>query len=111
MLRGVVPATSCLAISARAFPSVPSVAPVVNRHQRLRPRGGIRSDGSALDALAAGIGAENLEPLAALADGIDRTLDWLVDGVPLDIEEEEVGGVALSVPLGERERLDPGHVD
>ena len=52
---------------------------------------------SALDALAAGVGAEDLKPLAALADGLEGPLDRLVLGVPLDVEEEEVGRVAVGV--------------
>ena len=53
---------------------------------------------SALDALAAGIGADDVEPLAALADGLDGLLDGRVGLVSLDVDEEEIGRVGV-VPL------------
>src|SRR4051812_15356401 len=74
-------------------------------------RGGDGGSASALDALAPGIGAEDLEPIAALAHGLERPLDRHVARMALDVDEEEVGGIARSGPLGEGEGLDPGHVD
>src|SRR5215210_6121323 len=74
-------------------------------------RSGRWGTASVLDAVAAGVGAEDLEALAPLADGLQGTADRLVLGVPLDVEEEQVRRVAVQGRVGGGERLDPGHVD
>src|SRR4051812_31170441 len=84
------------------------------RAARCHPRR-VRTDtastrGSTLGAVAARIGAEDLEPLAVLADGLEGPLEVLVVGVAFDVEEEEIGGVAVLRPLRVGERLDPGDI-
>src|SRR5437870_1279658 len=66
---------------------------------------------STFDAIATGVGAEDIESLAFLADDLQGFLEWWVVGVSLDIDEEEVGRVAVAAAVGDGERLDPGHVD
>ena len=68
-------------------------------------------DQSTFDAIAPGVGAEDIQPLAFPADDLEGLLDRRVIDVSIDVEEEQVGGVAVTAALGNGERLDPGHVD
>src|SRR5271169_5240607 len=52
------------------------------------------------DALAPRVGAEDVESFAALADELEGLLDGRVVDMPLDVEEEQVGGVAVAVGVG-----------
>src|SRR4051812_26165476 len=61
-------------------------------------------------ALSAWIRSEDLQALATLLEDFEGPLDELVVGVALDVEEEEVRGIAFQCPLGGGKGLDPGDV-
>ena len=54
----------------------------------------------AFDAVAPWIRAEDVEPLAALADELEGALNDFVVGVAFDVEEEQVGRIAIGTSVG-----------